>query len=554
MQAASMQPYVSATNNYYEDIRFRGPAKGRGVSRAVKGMASMQVQAAAAAAAAAVRVEQTVVFALVTFGRPDTGVSMLRKHISIADGTVSVVLHKEKGRQHVSLKRLLIIPVDGVRGLVAVGTALERCCSLGGWSLLSSAIHSYIDLTVVPNEHMESSAEYWLALRHILHPKQLLPGPVGECPDSGGEQDSTGTHLLACKGGGETGGGNWHSFIRHRLQRVLFEVAKSAFPLASALHDDFAGYLTYSPNHCPDVIVLDVGGPGQHVLFDVATARPMSDTHLGAAMTAPTPDATQWTEYCDGLTFNNGVMTTTISSFSVITIGVTDLTAPTISSVSVVKLRNRGNALRLSFKVDEECPVYYVVLVGGSATPTATQVVSGQAADGTTVQQVDPRVAPIVHQSGVLSYDSDDSSILQFTIKGLASETTYDIHVVGQDAQGNLGTTLMVQQDTADVTPPKISIFYDAGHKYYKRGSPIAQDFFTAFDAYDGDLTEKVSVVGTLSTQEDISSVKLRVSDSSGNTAVTYVTCNCATCYTGQQTVRAHKDPYTLAQLGNVSW
>eukprot|EP00854_Cymbomonas_tetramitiformis_P003397 gene3397-biopygen3353 len=118
MQAASMQPYVSATNNYYEDIRFRGPAKGRGVSRAVKGMASMQVQAAAAAAAAAVRVEQTVVFALVTFGRPDTGVSMLRKHISIADGTVSVVLHKEKGRQHVSLKRLLIIPVDGVRGLV----------------------------------------------------------------------------------------------------------------------------------------------------------------------------------------------------------------------------------------------------------------------------------------------------------------------------------------------------------------------------------------------------------------------------------------------------
>ncbi|KAK3288055.1 hypothetical protein CYMTET_4449 [Cymbomonas tetramitiformis] len=33
--------------------------------------------------------------------------------------------------------------------------------------------------------------------------------------------------------------------------------------------------------------VLDAEGPGQHVLFDVATARPMSDAHLGAAMMAP---------------------------------------------------------------------------------------------------------------------------------------------------------------------------------------------------------------------------------------------------------------------------
>ncbi|KAK3259487.1 hypothetical protein CYMTET_31516 [Cymbomonas tetramitiformis] len=40
-------------------------------------------------------------------------------------------------------------------------------------------------------------------------------------------------------------------------------------------------------NHCPDVIVLDAEGPGQHVLFGVATARPMSDAHLGAAMMAP---------------------------------------------------------------------------------------------------------------------------------------------------------------------------------------------------------------------------------------------------------------------------
>ncbi|KAK3263560.1 hypothetical protein CYMTET_27643 [Cymbomonas tetramitiformis] len=123
------------------------------------------------------------------------------------------------------------------------------------------------------------SAEYRVALRHILHAEQPLLGQVEEFPDCGGERDPTGTHLLACRGGAGAGGGNWYSFIHHKMQRVLFEVAKSAYPLASALHDDFAGYLTYSRNHCPDVTVLDAEGPGQHVLFDVATARPMSDVH-----------------------------------------------------------------------------------------------------------------------------------------------------------------------------------------------------------------------------------------------------------------------------------
>ncbi|KAK3250613.1 hypothetical protein CYMTET_40017 [Cymbomonas tetramitiformis] len=132
-----------------------------------------------------------------------------------------------------------------------------------------------------------SSAEYRVALRHILHAEQPLLGQVEECPDCGGERDPTGTQLLACRGGVGAGGGNWYSFIHHKLQRVLFEVAKSAYPLASALQDDFAGYLTYSRNHCPDVTVLDAEGPGQHVLFDVATARRMSDAHLGAAMMAP---------------------------------------------------------------------------------------------------------------------------------------------------------------------------------------------------------------------------------------------------------------------------
>ncbi|KAK3274731.1 hypothetical protein CYMTET_17099 [Cymbomonas tetramitiformis] len=131
------------------------------------------------------------------------------------------------------------------------------------------------------------------AMQKVSEAMEPLFGQLEECPDCGGERDPTGTHLLACRGGVGAGGGNWYSFIHHKLQRVLFEMAKSAYPLASALHDDFAGYLTYSRNHCPDVTVLDAEGLGQHVLFDVATARPMSDAHLGAAMMAPGAAATK---------------------------------------------------------------------------------------------------------------------------------------------------------------------------------------------------------------------------------------------------------------------
>ncbi|KAK3289441.1 hypothetical protein CYMTET_3120 [Cymbomonas tetramitiformis] len=96
-----------------------------------------------------------------------------------------------------------------------------------------------------------------------------------------------GVLLMPVGGIAGTGGGSWYSFIHHKLQRVLFEVAKSAFASALALRDDFAGYLTYSPNYCPDVTFPDAEGPRQHVLCDVASARPMSDAHLGAAMMAP---------------------------------------------------------------------------------------------------------------------------------------------------------------------------------------------------------------------------------------------------------------------------
>ncbi|KAK3250312.1 hypothetical protein CYMTET_40303 [Cymbomonas tetramitiformis] len=117
VQASNMQPYLSAINNYHEDMGFPGPAKGRAISRAVKGMSRLQVQAAEAAgeeqtvrtwlparhvsavhahglglepvgraATELLRACTYVVFAFVTFGRPETGVSMRREHISITGG------------------------------------------------------------------------------------------------------------------------------------------------------------------------------------------------------------------------------------------------------------------------------------------------------------------------------------------------------------------------------------------------------------------------------------------------------------------------------------
>eukprot|EP00854_Cymbomonas_tetramitiformis_P034042 gene34042-biopygen6435 len=46
VQAASMQPHLSAIDNYHEDLGFPGPAKGRALTRAVKGMATIQAELA----------------------------------------------------------------------------------------------------------------------------------------------------------------------------------------------------------------------------------------------------------------------------------------------------------------------------------------------------------------------------------------------------------------------------------------------------------------------------------------------------------------------------
>eukprot|EP00854_Cymbomonas_tetramitiformis_P034029 gene34029-biopygen4819 len=130
-KASSLQPYLSAINNYHEDLGYEAPAKGRSVTRAEKGMTVLQtnqgvisddvltertylpaqhVWAAQKAATALtprtseelrhLRAYVYTVVAYVTFGRLDTGVAMQRGYISSTEDVLSVVLLKEKGRRH----------------------------------------------------------------------------------------------------------------------------------------------------------------------------------------------------------------------------------------------------------------------------------------------------------------------------------------------------------------------------------------------------------------------------------------------------------------------
>ncbi|KAK3242772.1 hypothetical protein CYMTET_47546 [Cymbomonas tetramitiformis] len=148
VKGTSLQPYLLAINSFHEDFDYPGPAKGRAVTRAVKGMTAMQTAAAEQQnvtetvrtylPASAVRCvhkaalqlplateEQRklfracvyVVVAFVTFGKPQTGTAMLRESLLRDSNGLSIVLEKEKGKNHLLCKRRLCIPREGVAEL-----------------------------------------------------------------------------------------------------------------------------------------------------------------------------------------------------------------------------------------------------------------------------------------------------------------------------------------------------------------------------------------------------------------------------------------------------
>ncbi|KAK3282899.1 hypothetical protein CYMTET_9388 [Cymbomonas tetramitiformis] len=195
IQSASLQPYLSAINNYHEDLGHPGPAKGRSVTRAGKGMATIQAELAEQEenietqrtwlpAAHVRRVHEAalkfnprspeelkllraltyVVVAFVTFGRPDTGTSLSRQHVHCGDEEFSVVLLKEKGRRHHRVKRRLTIPWKGVTLLKELIEHWEFYRDTA-WSIFAKTQpDSYWLLPEDPKNFKASVANDWIGL------------------------------------------------------------------------------------------------------------------------------------------------------------------------------------------------------------------------------------------------------------------------------------------------------------------------------------------------------------------------------------------------------
>ncbi|KAK3239265.1 hypothetical protein CYMTET_50799 [Cymbomonas tetramitiformis] len=195
IKSASLQPYLSAINNYHEDLRFPGPAKGRSVTRAVKGMAIIQAELAVQEenietqrtwlpAAHIRRVHEAalsltprspeelrllrafayVVVAFVTFGRPDTGTSLSRQHVHCGDSEFSVVLLKEKGRRHHLVKRRLCIPWKGVALLKELIEHWEFHRDTAWNSSEKTQPDAYWLLPEDPKNFKASVANHWIGL------------------------------------------------------------------------------------------------------------------------------------------------------------------------------------------------------------------------------------------------------------------------------------------------------------------------------------------------------------------------------------------------------
>eukprot|EP00899_Mesostigma_viride_P007428 jgi/Mesvir1/16687/Mv15084-RA.1 len=97
--------------------------------------------------------------------------------------------------------------------------------------------------------------------------------------------DPTGTHYLACMGGQQNQ--NWYLYLHTVLLTVVLAMIRSVFPHANIRSEDADGAAFYSPNHRPDIVVLDFEGGGRHLLIDVSVARPLALSHVaGASLTA----------------------------------------------------------------------------------------------------------------------------------------------------------------------------------------------------------------------------------------------------------------------------
>eukprot|EP00899_Mesostigma_viride_P013297 jgi/Mesvir1/21969/Mv26455-RA.1 len=81
---------------------------------------------------------------------------------------------------------------------------------------------------------------------------------------------------------------SWYLYLHTVLLTVVLAMIRSVFPHAHIRSEDADGAAFYSPNHRPDIVVLDFEGGGRHLLIDVSVARPLAlSSHVaGASLTA----------------------------------------------------------------------------------------------------------------------------------------------------------------------------------------------------------------------------------------------------------------------------
>ena len=82
------------------------------------------------------------------------------------------------------------------------------------------------------------SEDFHIASRWFQGAHQPIVGRNRQCSDCGASVDPVGSHLLSCRGGSGSGGGNYYTYIHHRLRNEVCLMARSAFPLADVRLED----------------------------------------------------------------------------------------------------------------------------------------------------------------------------------------------------------------------------------------------------------------------------------------------------------------------------
>eukprot|EP00854_Cymbomonas_tetramitiformis_P034273 gene34273-biopygen23528 len=132
IRATSLQPYLSAINNYHEDMGWSGPAKGISVTRAVTGITHVRTVHDAGLTLEPENRDQIrwlqactyVVLAFISFGRPDTGTSLQQENVMMDEDGVTVHCGPDpkEGQEPQAEETTAVYPlVGGGRATVAPG-------------------------------------------------------------------------------------------------------------------------------------------------------------------------------------------------------------------------------------------------------------------------------------------------------------------------------------------------------------------------------------------------------------------------------------------------